>query len=63
MKVLHVLGAIYPERGGPAKVAPELCRALVEHNVSATIYTTNLNITGYLNVPLNSPLLKDGVSI
>jgi glycosyltransferase involved in cell wall biosynthesis len=63
MKVLHVLGAIYPERGGPAKVAPELCRALVERNIEASIYTTNLNITGYLNVPLNNFVLKDGVRI
>jgi glycosyltransferase involved in cell wall biosynthesis len=63
MKILHVLAAIYPERGGPAKVAPELCRALVARNVDARIYTTNLNINGYLDVPSDEFVLNQGVRI
>lgn len=63
MKILHILGAIYPERGGPAKVVLDLCRALKANAIDVTIFTTNLNYRGTLDVPANVPVLQKGVPV
>ena len=63
MRILHILGAIYPERGGPAKVVPDLCRALKDNGIDVTIFTTNLNYQGTLDVPVNVPVYLDGVPV
>ncbi|MFC2043237.1 glycosyltransferase [Chloroflexota bacterium] len=63
MKILHVIAALYPERGGPAKVGPEMCRALAKKGVDVSIYTTNLNISGTLDVPIDRAVVHDGVSV
>ena len=63
MKILHVIAALYPERGGPAKVGPEMCRALVTKGVDASIYTTNLNISGTLDFDIDFDDEQDGVSV
>lgn len=62
MKILHVIAALYPERGGPVKVGPEMCRALAKKGVDVSIYTTNLNISGTLDVPTDRAVVQDGVS-
>ena len=63
MKILHVIAALYPERGGPAKVGPEMCRALAKKGVDVSIYTTNLNISGTLDVPTDRAVIHDGVPV
>jgi glycosyltransferase involved in cell wall biosynthesis len=63
VKILHVIAALYPERGGPAKVGPEMCRALGNKGVDVSIYTTNLNISGILDVPIDCAVVQDGVSV
>jgi len=63
MKILHVIAALYPERGGPAKVGPEMCRALAKKGIDVSIYTTNLNISGTLDVPTDRAVVQDGVSV
>ena len=63
MKILHVIAALYPERGGPAKVGPEMCRALAKKGVEVSIYTTNLNISGTLDIPTDRAVVQDGVPV
>ncbi len=63
MKILHVIAALYPERGGPAKVGPEMCHALAKKGVDVSIYTTNLNISGTLDIPTDRAVVQDGVPV
>jgi len=63
VKILQVIAALYPERGGPAKVGTEMCHALVKKGVDVSIYTTNLNIRGTLDVPTDRAVVQDGVSV
>ena len=63
MKILHVIANLSPDRGGPPKAALEMCRALARHGHTVTLYTTNAYGAGTLNVPIDRPVLVDGVSV
>jgi glycosyltransferase involved in cell wall biosynthesis len=60
MRVLHVVPSISLKYGGPSNV-PGLVRALIRHGVQATLATTNIDPDGRLDVPVNEPLVRDGV--
>jgi len=63
MKILHVIANLAPRYGGPAKACFEMARAVAGLGHSVSIYTTNQDGPGELNVPLNQPVFKDGVEI
>ena len=49
-------------RGGPAKLAPEMCRALARRGHEVSLYTTNFDEGGVLDVPLDKPVMDGGVT-
>ena len=63
MKILHVISDLCLQHGGPAKLAPEMCRALARRGHEVTLYTTNFDVDGVLDVPLDKPVLDGGVTI
>lgn len=60
MKILHVASDLSPRQGGPAKLAPEMCRALARRGHEVALYTTNFDIDGVLDVPLDRPVTDGG---
>lgn len=65
LKVLHVTPYYEPAYvyGGPARSVPLLCRALARSGVEVTVLTTDANGTERLDVPLDTPLDRDGVQV
>lgn len=62
MRVLQVVPGISPASGGPSVALTGLARTLVRHGVETTLLTTNADAGGRLDVPLNRPVVQDGVS-
>jgi glycosyltransferase involved in cell wall biosynthesis len=60
VRILHVVPGISPKYGGPANV-PGLLRGLIRYGVDATLMTTDNDPDGRLEVPLNVPVVRDGV--
>ena len=54
MKILHIIPTYYPavRYGGPIKSEHELNKWLVKKGANVTVYTTNLDGDGVLDVPL-----------
>lgn len=65
MKVLHIVPTYYPavRYGGPIKSEHELNKWLVKKGVDVTVYTTNLDGNGVLDVPLEKEVNIDGVKV
>ena len=63
MKILYVIANLAPRYGGPPKACFEMARAMAGLGHTVSIYSTNQDGSGGLNVPLETPLLKDGVEI
>jgi glycosyltransferase involved in cell wall biosynthesis len=63
MRILHVASDLSPRQGGPAKLAPEMCRALARHGHEVALYTTNFDVEGVLDVPLDRPVMEGGFII
>jgi glycosyltransferase involved in cell wall biosynthesis len=63
VKILHVIASLAPRYGGPSKACLELCRELSRRGEQVAIYTTNIDGNGRMNVPLGTPLYRDGVEI
>lgn len=63
MHILHVISSVAPRYGGPSKAVLEMCRELVRRGEHAEIYTTNVDVDRYLDVPLERPVEVDGVPI
>lgn len=65
MNLLIVIPAYLPAHryGGPVKSVHELARKLVELGVEVTVFTTNADGPGRLEVPLDRDVILDGVKI
>ena len=61
MRILHVVPGISPKYGGPTNI-PGLLRGLIRHGVDTTLLTTDNDPDGRLDVPLNVPVVRDGVT-
>lgn len=59
MRILHVIPSLAMRHGGPPKAAQELCRELAYLGHDVTIYTTNLDGTQRLEVPVDQPIRGD----
>jgi glycosyltransferase involved in cell wall biosynthesis len=60
VRILHVVPGISPKYGGPINI-PGLLRGLIRHGVETTLLTTDNDPDGRLDVPLDVPVLRDGV--
>jgi glycosyltransferase involved in cell wall biosynthesis len=72
MRILHVIGTMTPEHGGPDVAVFELARELAAAGESVSIWTTNLATRGdfrfplgrqTLDVPTGRTLVREGVEI
>lgn len=65
MKILHIAPSYYPARfyGGPIYSVHALNKALVRTGADVTVFTTNADGPGLLDVPLGTPVMQDGVRI
>lgn len=65
MRILHVVPTYFPATryGGPIYSVHGLCRALAERGHSVEIVTTNVDGQHVSDVPLNRPVMMDGVTI
>jgi len=63
MRILHVISSVAPRYGGPSKAVVEMCRELVRRGEQAEIFTTNVDVDGFLDVPLETPVDVGGVLI
>jgi glycosyltransferase involved in cell wall biosynthesis len=61
MRILHVISSLAPRYGGPSKAVVEMCRELRRRGEKVEIYTTNIDLDGYLDVPLKQAVEADGV--
>lgn len=65
MKILHVIPSYLPayRYGGPIKSVHELNKWLVKSGEEVTVYTTDIDGKVNLDVPLNQPVMVDGVKV
>ena len=63
MKILHVIPSLSPALGGPTQVALKIVQEIRKQGVDAEIVTTNHDITGKLDVPLNQVTEYQGVRV
>jgi len=65
MKVLHITPHYIPayRYGGPIKATHELCRALARKGLEVSVFTTNVDVDGYLDVAVNVPQDIEGVRV
>lgn len=65
MKILHVVPTYIPafRYGGPIYAVHGLCRGLVAHGHDVHVFTTNVDGDRDSEVPLDGPVMMDGVSV
>lgn len=63
MKVLHVIPGLSPFFGGPTKAVLEMCQELNKQGIRADIATTNADVRGITNIPLEQPVEIAGVTV
>jgi glycosyltransferase involved in cell wall biosynthesis len=65
VKILHVVPTYLPARryGGPIVAVHGLCKALVERGHEVQVFTTNVDGDGILDVPVDTNVALDGVSV
>jgi glycosyltransferase involved in cell wall biosynthesis len=61
MRILQVLATLAPRSGGPSVAGPELSRELARQGHQVSIYASDVDGSGHLNVPLDRPVLDAGV--
>lgn len=63
MKVLHVIPSVSKKHGGPTQAIKALTRATQVAGVEVTVLTSDDDgVNARLDVPLNQPVLRDGVT-
>lgn len=65
MRILHVVPTYAPawRYGGPIRSVHALCRALVQRGHEVHVCTTNVDGPGDLDVPVATPVDRDGVTV
>jgi glycosyltransferase involved in cell wall biosynthesis len=63
MRILHVIANLATRYGGPAKAGLEMAAVLAAKGHEVTIFTTNQDGDGVLDVPVDRPVVKNGVTI
>ncbi len=63
MKILHVIANLAPRYGGPPKACMETAGAVAALGHEVRIYTTTMDGDSELDVPLDRPVVNNGVEI
>lgn len=65
LRVLHVVPTYLPARryGGPIFAVHALCAALARRGCAVSVYTTSVDGPGDSDVPLDAPVVLDGVTV
>jgi glycosyltransferase involved in cell wall biosynthesis len=63
MRILHVMSSLAPRYGGPPQVCLELCQELARRGERVSIYSTNMDGPGELDVPLTRSVWTNGVEV
>jgi glycosyltransferase involved in cell wall biosynthesis/SAM-dependent methyltransferase len=63
MRILQVIGSLAPRYGGPSTSCPALCRALSQSGHDVTVYTTDADGAGRMDVPVDQPVLANGFRV
>ena len=65
MRILHISPSFYPavRYGGPVYISDSLTRSLVELGHDVHVYATNIDGPGESDVPVDTPIDRDGVKI
>jgi len=63
MRILHVISSLALRYGGPPQVCLELCQELARRGERVTIYTTNIDGPGELDVPTERPVWVNDVEV
>lgn len=65
MKILHIIPAYFPAHryGGPIQSVHELNKGLVKLGIDVTVYTTNIDGGGVVNMPTKKECVLDGVKV
>jgi glycosyltransferase involved in cell wall biosynthesis len=63
MRILQVVATLASRQGGPSVACPELSRELVRQGHRVSIYASDVDGLGHLEVPLETPVIDDGVEI
>jgi glycosyltransferase involved in cell wall biosynthesis len=63
MRILQVVATLAPRTGGPSVACPELSRELARQGNQVSIYTSDVDGSGHMNVPLDRPAFDSGVEI
>lgn len=63
MNILHVIATLAPRDGGPSKACVEMARAVARRGHAVTIFTTDKDGPGRLDVPTDRPVERDGVTL
>jgi len=61
LRVLHVIQSVAPGYGGPSAAVLGMCRAVRGFGVQAEIFTTNVDVDGFLDVPFRERREFEGV--
>ena len=61
MRILHVIPSVSPRWGGPSFVIRKMAQGLAERGVETHVATTDDNGASRLDVPLDRPIVQDGV--
>jgi glycosyltransferase involved in cell wall biosynthesis len=63
MRILQIIPSLAFSHGGPTFAVIELSCKLINKGEEVTIFTTDADIKGRLNVPLNTPINIDGIKV
>ena len=65
MKILHIVPSYIPayRYGGPIESVHSLNAGLVKNGAEVTVYTTNIDGSNDLNVPVGTSVMIDGVRV
>jgi len=63
MRILQVVATLAPRQGGPSIACPELSRELARQGHQVSIYASDVDGSGHLLVPLDRPVIDEGVTI
>ena len=61
MRILHVIPSAAPIDGGPNLAVRGMTRGLVNRGIDVTVATTNAAGSAALDVPVDTPVIEDGV--
>jgi glycosyltransferase involved in cell wall biosynthesis len=63
MRILQVIATLSPRYGGPSVAGPELSRELVRQGHQVSLYTSDVDGSGHMKVPLERPIQDQGVEL